>query len=347
MKKIHRYIARNFIVTFFIVLLFTVLLFILSDFFSRLGTILKSSVPLKYVIEYYIFYTPFVIYFSLPFIYGLSTVISLGYLSFRNEIIVMRSSGLSIFRISLPVFVFSIFVALFMFWGKENFVNYGLDRASFIKNRYFEGQVLKSEWLEEGNVFIKAKNIDEKDKILYGVEAVYVKKDFSGIERILMCKKADFKKKKVIFFNGYFKDFPFREKHLFSKMEIKTNKPFVSLVSESKLREPYLKDILKRLKKGVDRDYYLSLVLFRFLYPLSCVVLSLLALVFVLKITPRKSGFIGNVFLSGVVFLSYIASFQVVISMGKYSMINPALSILIFMLFWITVSLYNLLKLGI
>jgi len=347
MKKIHKYIAKNFIVTFFIVILFTVFLFILSDFFSRLASILKSSAPLKYVIEYYVFYTPFVIYFSLPFIYGLSTVISLGYLSFRNEIIVMRSSGLSIFRISLPVFIFSILVALLMFWGKENFVNYGLDRANFIKSLYFEDQRFNSEWLQVGNVFIKAQNVNEKDKTLFGVEAVYVKKDFSGIEMILMCKKAAFKKKKIVFFNGYFKDFPFNKKHVFSKIEVKTNKPFVSLVSTSKLREPYLKDMLKKLRKGVDRDYYLSLVLFRFLYPLSCVILSLLALVFVLRITPRKSGFISNVFLSGVVFLSYIASFQVVISMGKYSMVDPVFSVLIFMLFWIAVSLYNLLKLGI
>ncbi len=347
MKKIHRYIAKNFVVTFVVVLLFTVLLFILSDFFSRLGTILKSSVPLKYIIEYYIFYTPFVIYFSLPFIYGLSTVISLGYLSFRNEIIVMRSSGLSIFRISLPVFFFSAFVALVMFWGKENFVNYGLDRANFIKSRYFEDKNLKMEWLQVGNVFIRAQNIDEKDKILYGVEAVYVKRGFSGIKRVLMCRRAVFKKRRVIFFDGYFKNYPFIKKHLFAKMEIEANKPFVSLISTSKLKEPYLKDMLKKLKKGVDKDYYLSLVLFRFLYPLSCVILSLLALVFVLKITPRKSGFIGNVFLSGVVFLVYIASFQVVVSMGKYSMINPVLSIMIFMLFWVAVSLYNLLKLGI
>ncbi len=347
MKKLHRYVTKNFILTFFVVLLFTVFLFALSDFFSRLGTILKSSVSLKYIIEYYAFYTPFVIYFSLPFIYALSSVISLGYLSFRNEIIVMRSSGLSIFRISMPILVLSVFVAVIMFFGKEDFVNYGLDKAAFIKSHYFEKEELNSTWLNVGNVFLKAKNIDEKKKELFGVTAFYIDNNFSNIKRVLVCSKAVFENKKLIFYNGYWKDFPFKDKHLFSKLSMFNKRPFVSLVSESKLKEPYLKDVIKMLKKGKDKNYYLSIALFRFLYPLSCSILSLLSLVFILRITPRKSGFIGNVFLSAVVFLVYIASFQIIVSMSKYSMINPFLSIPIFMLFWIAVSLYNLLELGV
>ncbi len=347
MKKLHRYVTKNFVLTFFIVLLFTVFLFILSDFFSKLGTMLKSSVPLKYIIEYYVFYTPFIIYFSLPFIYALSSVISLGYLSFRNEIIVMRSSGLSIFKISIPILALSILVAVIMFFGKENFVNYGLDRAAFIKHHYFEEERLNSVWIKVDNAFVKAKNVNEKKKELFGVTAFYVASNFSNIKKVLVCSKAVFKNKKLIFYNGYWKDFPFKEKHLFAKISIPNKKPFVSLVSESKLKEPYLRDVIKKLKMGKDKNYYLSIAMFRFLYPLSCSILSLLSLVFVLKITPRKSGFIGNVFLSAVIFLVYIASFQVIVSMGKYSMINPFISMPIFVLFWIAVSLYNLLELGV
>ena len=347
MKKLHRYVTKNFIFTFFAVLLFTVFLFILSDFFSRLATILKSSAPLKYIIEYYVFYTPFVIYFSLPFIYALSSVISLGYLSFRNEIIVMRSSGLSIFRISMPILVLSILVAAIMFFGKENFVNYGLDKATFIKRHYFEKEKLNSTWLNIGNVFIRAKSINEKRRQLLGVTAFYINSNFSNIKKVLVCSMAVFKNKKLVFYNGYWKDFPFKEKHLFAKISIPNKKPFVSLISESKLKEPYLTNVIEMLKRGKDRNYYLSIVLFRFLYPLSCSVLSLLSLVFVLRITPRKSGFIWNVFFSAVIFLIYIASFQVIVSMSKYSIINPFLSIPIFMLFWIAISLYNLLELGV
>ena len=347
MKKLHRYIAENFLFVFFTVLVFTVFLFILSDFFTKLGVILKSSVPVKYVLEYYFFYTPFVVYFSLPFIFGLSVVISLGYMSFRNEIIVMRSSGLSIFKIAFPVFVISIIVALVMFLSKELFVNYGLDRASLIKQYYFKNEKNSSVWLKVGNLFISARGIDVRKKLIYGVVAYRVDNSFSRFLKVLQSKKAEFLKNKLVFENGYWSSVPSGSKHRFERFIVKNKRPFVSLIAESKFKEPSLRTLFRELKSAKDRNYYLSMILFRFLYPLSCVLLTLISLVFVLRITPRKSGFISNVFLSGVVFLTFIATFQVVITMGKYSMIEPVFSIAIFMLFWIAVSLYNLVKLGI
>ncbi len=347
MKKLHRYITENFLFVFFTVLVFTTFLFILSDFFTKLGVILKSSVPLKYVFEYYLFYTPFVVYFSLPFIFGLSVVISLGYMSFRNEIIVMRSSGLSIFKIALPVFIIAFLVAFAMFLSKELFVNYGLDRASLIKQYYFKKEKNSTVWLKVGNFFISAKGVDVNKKVIYDVEAYKVDNEFSNFLKLLHSKKAEFLNDKLVFINGFWSSVPLGEKHRFKQFTIKSKKPFVSLISISKFKEPSLLALLGGLRSAKDKNYYLSMLLFRFFYPLSCVLLTLISLVFVLKITPRKSGFISNVFLSGVVFLSYIATFQIVITMGKYSMVEPIFSLVIFMLFWIAVSLYNLAKLGI
>ncbi len=347
MKKLHRYIAKNFLFVFFTVFVFTVFLFILSDFFAKLGVILKSSVPIRYVLEYYFFYTPFVVYFSLPFIFGLSVVISLGYMSFRNEIIVMRSSGLSIFKIAFPVFLISILIAIVMFLSKELFVNYGLDRASLIKQYYFKSEKNNSVWLKVGNFFISAKGVDVKKRLIYGVEAYKVDEKFSRFLKILESERAKFLKNRLVFENGYWSSVPVGRKHGFKQLVIKNRKPFASLISESKFKEPSLFTLFRDLKSAKDRNYYLSIILFRFLYPLSCILLTLISLVFVLRITPRKSGFISNVFLSGVVFLTFIATFQVVITMGKYSMVEPVFSIAIFMLFWMAVSLYNLVKLGI
>jgi len=347
MKKLHRYIAENFLFVFFTVLVFTIFLFILSDFFTKLGAILRFSVPIKYILEYYFFYTPFVVYFSLPFIFGLSVVISLGYMSFRNEIIVMRSSGLSIFKIAFPVFVISILVAIVMFFSKELFVNYGLDRASLIKQYYFKKEKSGSVWLKVGNLFVSARGIDVGKRIIYGVEAYKVDNNFSRFLKVLQSKEAKFLKNKLVFENGYWSSVPVGGKHMFSQYTVKNKEPFVSLISSSKFKEPSLRVLFRELNNTRDKNYYLSMILFRFLYPLSTVLLTLISLVFVLRITPRKSGFISNVFLSGVVFLAFVVTFQVVITMGKYSMIEPVLSIVIFMLFWIAVSLYNLAKLGI
>ncbi len=347
MKIIHKYIAKNFLVTFFVVFLFTILLFVLSDFFSKLGVILKSSVPLKYVIEYYFYYIPFVVYFSLPFIYGLSSVISLGYLSFRNEIIVMRSSGLSIFRISLPVIILSFVVAFVMFVGKERVVNYGLDRASYIKKYVFQKKSNNSIWLKVGNYFIEAKGVVLNKRELIDVTCYKIDKGFSDIKIILKAKTGIFTKDKLVLNNVIRTTMPFKTKESIRHVSIATNKPFISLLSRSKFREPSLRELFSGYRFGKDKDYFLSLILSRFLYPFSCFILTLISLVFILRITPRKSGFIGNVFFGGVVFLIYIVSFEMIKTMGGYSMVNPWIAMFIFMLFWIAISLYNLMKLGI
>ncbi|WP_022670079.1 LptF/LptG family permease [Hippea alviniae] len=346
MKKIHKYITKNFLLVFLISLLFSSLLFILSDFFGSLSLILKNDVSLKYIAEYYIFFLPYVVYLSMPLIFGLSALISLGYLSMRNEIIVMRSSGLSIFKIAMPILLLSFLVGLIMFVGKEKLVNYGLQRSSFIRHYYFKNK--KSiEWIKVSDYFIKVGDINIQNRSAFDITAYKVKKDFSGVSEILKCSKLTIKRKSIKLHECLRIELPSMTENSIKSKKIDFKGDFYSLLSLSKFKEPSFSYLIKKLKQKKDMDYYLSMVTFRVVYPLSCFILTLLSFVFVLRITPRKSGFIRNVFVGGIVFLVYIGGFEMISSMGKYSMVNPIISIVVFVLFWVAFSLYNLLKLGI
>ena len=346
MKKIHKYITKNFLIVFLVSLIFSSLLFILSDFFSSLSLILENSVSSKYIVEYYLFFLPYVMYLSMPLIFGLSVVISLGYLSMKNEIIVMRSSGLSIFKIAYPIIILSLLTAFIMFVGKEKLVNYGLQRSSFIKHYYFKHKE-NVEWIKISDYFLKVERINTKDKTARNITVYKVNKDFSGIGKILECKSLKMKKKRVILKECLNTEIPSMNKKRLNSVEIEFKGDFYSLFSLSKFKEPSFAYLLDKIKQARNKDYYISMVLFRIFYPFSCFILTLIAFVFVLRITPRKSGFIKNVFVSGITFLLYIGGLEMLNSMGKYSMINPIISILFFVLFWVAFSLYNLLKLGI
>ncbi|AEA33480.1 LptF/LptG family permease [Hippea maritima] len=348
MKKIHKYITIFFLKTFFISLAFFVLLFVLSDFFSNLSDIVGNGVSIKYIISYYVYYTPFIIYFSLPFIFALSSLVSLGYLSSKNEIIVMRSSGLSIFKIAKPVLFFSIIVAVLMFASKELIVNYGLEKASFVKHYYFKNKQFKLGWTKVGNMFIKVNGLNVTNNMAYNVTAYRVDKDFNRVEAIITAKRVKFKPKEIIFIDGCSFNMPnFSQGRCFKDFKIKTNKSFYSLFSSSKFKEPSIKSLVFSYKHSLDKDYYLSLIIHRFVYPFSCIILTLISFVFVLKTNPRRGGFVKNVFSSSLVFLVYIGSLELISSMGRYSMVDPNISIVIFILFWLSVSVYNLLKLGV
>ncbi|WP_025209610.1 LptF/LptG family permease [Hippea sp. KM1] len=348
MKKIHRYISVFFLKTFFISIAFFVLLFVLSDFFSNLSDIVGNDVPFRYIINYYLYYSPFVVYFSMPFIFALSSLVSLGYLSSKNEIIVMRSSGLSILRIAKPVLLFSLIVAVVMFFGKELVVNKGLEKASFIRHYYFKNKRFKRGWTKIGNFFVRVNKLSVRDRKAYDITAYRVDKDFKGVEVIVKAHEAVFKPKEVVLFDGCLYSMPnFSNPKCFKDFKIKTSKSFYSMFSSSKFKEPSFSELVYSLNHTLDKDYYTALIIHRIVYPLSCVILTLLSFVFILRTSPRRGGFIRNVFLGSIVFLVYVGSLELISSMGRYSMVDPILSVVIFILFWVSVSVYNLLKLGV
>ncbi|WP_035588278.1 LptF/LptG family permease [Hippea jasoniae] len=348
MKIIHRYIASNFLKTLAVAVLFSTLLFVISDFLSTLSVLIKGSVSIKKVLEYYYFYTPFLIYFTFPFVFGLSVLISLGLLSARNEIIVMRASGLSIFKIAKPVIYSAAIAVVVMFLLKEGFINYGLERASFIKHYYLKNKDYNGFYMKIGNFFIKAKSLDADKKTFIDVVAYKVEGDFSGINEVIKAKRVIIKKGRAVFEDGNKMLLKTKKTQSFNKIAIPFKGSFYQLVSLSKFKEPSIFYLFSHLysSKG-NFDFYLSKILFRIFYPFSVVILTLIALVFVLKTTPRRGGLVKNIFVGSVIFIVYIGTFELINSMGKYSIINPFWSLAIFILFWLVVSLYNLFKLGV
>jgi lipopolysaccharide export system permease protein len=74
-----------------------------------------------------------------PFACLLSTLYTFGKLNHDNEIIAMRSSGLSIFQIAKTVIVFGFLVSLFVFWINDRFVPQALSVTQKIKEQMEEG----------------------------------------------------------------------------------------------------------------------------------------------------------------------------------------------------------------
>ncbi len=346
MKRLHKYILYNFLNTFVFSLIFMVLLFFLSDFFGHLSSFLKNSVGIYVLIKYYFYYMPFILYYLFPLIFALSSLIALGFMSMRNEIIVMRASGINIFRISFPILILSFLCAVFMFFSNEYVVGKSLDRAYFIKTFEFNKRATRNVWIKKGNLFISAKKIEIKNGRAYGIGIYEVVNDI--IKKTIVAKSMSIDKNNIILNGAYIVDMnnpTVKQVRNRIVLNIKIKK---SDFVKSPQRSSYsIKDAWNGMKKSKNRNFYVSVFLSKLFYPLSTVILTLLSLVFVLKIIPRKSDFIKNVFLGGMTFISYIGLFELFVSMGKVSIVQPIIIIPLFMLLWLIFSLYNLLKLGV
>lgn len=114
--------------------LFTFLfLYVIIDVFSHLDEILKHKASLETMGNYYLAYLPIIFVQVSPVAGLLSTLYTFGKLNRNNELIAMRSSGLSVFQISRTVIIFGLIVSAFVFWVNDKFVPYSMSLTEKIK----------------------------------------------------------------------------------------------------------------------------------------------------------------------------------------------------------------------
>ena len=122
MRKIDLLIIKSFIgpflVTFFVVVFILLLQFMLKYFDDILGKDLSVIVLLEFLFYFAIRITPD----ALPLAILLSSIMTFGNLGENNELVAIKSSGVSLIRTLFPLFIISILITFFAFFSNNNFV---------------------------------------------------------------------------------------------------------------------------------------------------------------------------------------------------------------------------------
>ena len=122
MRILERYILGSVCVIFFSCAFTFFFLYIIIDLFSHLDMILKQAVSLDVLRRYYASYIPIIFTQVAPISCLLASLYTFARMNKENEIIAMRSSGLSILRISRIVIVFGLLISLAVFWVNDKMV---------------------------------------------------------------------------------------------------------------------------------------------------------------------------------------------------------------------------------
>lgn len=122
MKKTDSLILRSFLgpffITFFVVVFILLLQFMLKYFDDILGKDLSFGVLLEFLFYFSVRITPD----ALPLAVLLSSIMTFGNLGENNELVAIKSSGISLLRMLSPLFVVSVFLTFFAFYSNNNFV---------------------------------------------------------------------------------------------------------------------------------------------------------------------------------------------------------------------------------
>jgi lipopolysaccharide export system permease protein len=116
MKIMDQYILRQFVVPLGYCLLTFAMVFVIFDLFQHLSDFIDAKTPFPLVLRYYFLIIPALLVFIAPISLLLGLLYSLWQLTKNNELTAMRASGISFFRLALPIAVvglgFSVGVSL-------------------------------------------------------------------------------------------------------------------------------------------------------------------------------------------------------------------------------------------
>jgi LPS export ABC transporter permease LptG len=128
------YILKEF-VTYLVMILTTFLILVLVfTFFELLSDILRNKIPLTIVGEYLLNVAPYLIYKTTPMSMLLAVLVTLGLMQKANELTAMKASGISIYRIVVPILLTGVLLAGSLFFFDQFYLPAANRRQDALRN---------------------------------------------------------------------------------------------------------------------------------------------------------------------------------------------------------------------
>ncbi|OIO78902.1 MAG: hypothetical protein COW11_05890 [Candidatus Omnitrophica bacterium CG12_big_fil_rev_8_21_14_0_65_43_15] len=116
MKILRSYIMNELLGAFFISLAVFTFVLVMGNIVKLAEMVIAKGVDLIYVVKLFAYLTPYLLSFSVPMSILTATLLCFGRLSSDNEIIAMRASGVSLYKMSFPVIIIGLALSLGLFW---------------------------------------------------------------------------------------------------------------------------------------------------------------------------------------------------------------------------------------
>jgi len=129
------YIIRRFLWYFALLVGIFVFLFEAFTFFELLDDISKHRIPFLMVVDYFRYLTPFLVYQLAPLSALMAVLVTLGAMSKNNEIVAIKASGISLYRLAVPLFVSGLLLTGAMVFLDDVYLPYSNQRQDALRNQ--------------------------------------------------------------------------------------------------------------------------------------------------------------------------------------------------------------------
>ncbi len=341
MKIIFKYISINFIKFYAICIFSFLLLYMIIDFRGQFWKLNARGLPATDIAIYFLSKSPSIINQISPMATLLATILTLGILSRNSEITVMKSSGISVFQISVPILVLSFLISLFSIISGEYLIPYSNKICKKIE-RYRPGRDNINKLFKRDKIWYFGRNniynidlLDHKKEILHGI-TILQKDDNYALSRRIDAKTAVWKKDRWVFQEGTIRSFgrSFGKNLADSisvtgceEQEIELEEKFrdftVIIKSAAEMNFAELGKHIEKLKRmGLDYKRYMVDLMAKIAFPLVNFILPLIGIPFSLK-TGRSAGMASGVGISIIIGFSYWVAMAFCVSLGHTGLLPP------------------------
>lgn len=160
MKRIDRYILRQFIVSALFGLITIMTIFVIIDLMENLDDFLDNNVPTPVILRYYVDFLPEIIKLMTPVAVLLASLFTTGRLAANNELTALKAGGMSIYRYMAPIMTVTFLISCASIYFSGWVVPYANQQKLAIE-RYYLNKNLESS--ARTNIYLQ----DGKKRIVY------------------------------------------------------------------------------------------------------------------------------------------------------------------------------------
>lgn len=338
-RVIDLYLARSFFLYLVLTLAVCAALFYLFTFFELVDEVFANNIAYAVVLDYFVYLLPHVLMLLVPISILIATLITFGVLDKTSQVVALKSCGISVYRIALPVLVLSLIIGAFIFFIQEQILPYANQRQDNLRN-IITGRPIQTyyqrgkNWIfGEGNRLYNYNYFDSEHDIFAEISVYNLDISQSRLTQHIYARQAHWNPatQTWILYNGWRRTFETQKTDLetFEEKEFSFAEApdyFEQEVKESsKMTYLELKKYIEELQKGGFEVDHLKTELYKKIaFPIVNLIMAILGIPFAFSV--GRKGALYGIAVGVLIGIFYWGAFGFFEVLGGNGLLSPLLA---------------------
>ena len=188
MSTIDRYVTKEIIKHFAIVLMASSGIYLSVDFFENIDKFINAGLPVSRILIFFQLKLPLIAAQITPVGILLAVLITFGLMNKNNEIIALKSGGMSVYHFLRPLLFLGLLITVSLFFLSEILVPITISKANEIWRRevkkYTVTSTQKNIWFKGRHSISHISYFNPKDQTISGITLNYFDRQFRLTRRV-------------------------------------------------------------------------------------------------------------------------------------------------------------------